>query len=117
MAGQHRVQCDLCKRLPGDPHKGNCARSKFAQARLSALCASSLAPRWLHVSTMFVSDTEIESIGEHTIPAGAPRSDTAREAFFLLPGDTYSRYPGRGGRPRNPKVARFAVVIPRRRAA
>lgn len=126
--GQSRQTCPLCGREPGGRHRAACARSAYQQARLGALLGSLGVPRWLHVSTMLATDSEIEGIGEHTIPAGSPRSDATGIAFFLLPGETYTRPPnpalglpgtppGAGGRPRAPQLARFAYKAPRKALA
>jgi hypothetical protein len=117
--GAAKQTCDLCHRAPGEQHGSRCARSRYQQARLGAALESEGAPRWKHVSAMLVTDTEIENIGEHQIPAGGPRSGLAGVAYYRLPGDTYSKRPGAGGRPSRPKLARFAFMAPapRRSAA
>jgi hypothetical protein len=116
MGAAKRV-CDLCRRQPGEPHSSSCARSRYQQARLAAQLASEGAPRWVHVSTMLVSDTEVENLGEHKIPAGGPRTDPSGVAYYLLPGETRSRRPGAGGRPARPDYARFAFRAPAVRGA
>jgi len=115
--GAARQTCDLCHRAPGEQHTSRCARSRYQLARLNASLASEGVPRWLHVSTMLVKDTEIDTVGEHDLPANGPRSTLTEIAYYKLPGDTYSRRPGAGGRPARPNVARFAFMSPVARPA